>query len=82
MVFLVVHFIFLVLVVDFVAVVVPWAKAMLVAPKTSERPSIVVMIFFIGVFLLDYVDDSRPSCKTIMPIGHETTLKTRLKWLH
>jgi hypothetical protein len=42
----------------------------------------VVMIFFMGVFLLDYADDSRPSCITIMSIGHETTLKERLKRLH
>jgi hypothetical protein len=60
-------------------VVVDWPKATVVAPRTSERPSIAVMIFFIGVFLLDYVDDSRPSCKTIMSIGHETYLKGRLK---
>ena len=62
-----------------VAVVLSWAKAKLAAPRRSERPSIEVMIFFIGVFLLDYVDDSRPSCNTIMSIGHETSLKVRLK---
>ena len=35
---------------------------------------------FHGVYLLvDYADDSRPSCNTIMSIGHETSLKVRLK---
>ena len=77
MVEVVLVFAFLVLVLV-VLVVLSWAKAKLAAPRRSERPSIEVMIFFIGCFSLRF-DDSRPSCKTIMSTADETTLKVRLK---